>query len=98
MTRAWFEKINCDMKWLRQYFNINSTDIFKRLGYSLIPFYPNFSTLTEGSPDIYGPFWIYTTLIFVVAAAGSLSGFFNETDSINFYQQFIPISAAIVIH
>lgn len=84
------------MAWLRQYFNINSTDFLKRLGCSLIPFYPNFSTMTEGSADLYGPFWIFSTLIFLVAAIGSLKGFFSTTDTTNFYQQFLPISAGIV--
>ncbi len=96
MTKAWFEKMRCDMKWVRQYFNIKSSDFYTRFGYSLIPFYPNFCTLTEGSPDVYGPFWIYTTLIFVVAAAGSLSSYFSEREAKGFFQEFVPISAAIV--
>jgi len=96
MTKAWFETIKCNMDWLRKHFNIKTSDILQRLGFSLIPFYPNFATLTEGSPDMYGPLWIYTTLIFVVGAAGSLSNFFADTKSVNFYQEFVPISAAIV--
>jgi len=84
------------MEWLRQYFNIKTSDILKRVGFSLIPFYPNFFQITEGSPDIYGPFWIYTTLIFVIAAAGSMSSFFNGVKHAGFFQEFVPISAAIV--
>ena len=97
MTKTWFEKINCSLEWLRIYFNVKSTDIYSRLGYSLIPFYPNFATMTEGTPDVYGPFWIYTTLVFLVAAAGSLKSFFSDTIDKSFFQEFFPIAAAIVL-
>ncbi len=37
----------------------------------------NFHQLVEKSPDLYGPFWIYTTLVFIVTVAGNLSTFLN---------------------
>ncbi len=98
-TQAWFEKLKCNMEWLRQYFNIKTEDILKRLGNSLIPFNPKFIDLIESSsPDVYGPFWVYTTLIFVIAAAGSISSYFSGLKDKGFFQEFIPISAIIVIY
>ena len=33
--------------------------------------------MIQENPDIYGPIWIYTTLIFVIAAAGSITQIFS---------------------
>jgi hypothetical protein len=82
---------------LREYFNINSAEVGKRILYSIIPFNPKFHDISEKNPDLYGPFWIYTTLIFVIAAAGSFSSFLDGKSSKNYFQVFVPISAGIVI-
>ena len=63
---------------------------------SLIPFNPKFHDISEKTPDLYGPFWIYTTLIFIIAAAGSLSIFIQNQSSTNFYKEFVPVAAALV--
>jgi hypothetical protein len=37
-------------------------------------FYPikgDFLSVDSGKPDLYGPFWIYTTLISAIAASGN---------------------------
>ena len=40
---------------------------------SLIPFKKDFSELVEKKPDLYGPFWIYTTLVLLVTVLGNLA-------------------------
>lgn len=43
-----------------------------RVGSSFLgPFKPDFMAVTMSSPDLYGPFWIATTLIFVTAGGCS---------------------------
>jgi len=42
-----------------------------------VPFNRDFYALANDKPDLYGPFWIYTTLIFLVAVAGNLSAYIN---------------------
>jgi hypothetical protein len=81
---------------LKKYFNVNAKDVSSRLLYSLIPFNPKFYDISVNSPDLYGPFWIYTTLIFIIAAAGSISGFLQDNLARNFFQEFVPIAAGIV--
>ena len=71
------------------------------MGYSLIPFNHKFQETTEKNPDLYGPFWIYTTLILTIASCGSLTRFFkgtkiNDDKNENFFQEFIPIAASII--
>ena len=82
---------------MKKYFNVTTVDVRSRLLYSLIPFNPKFYDISENTPDLYGPFWIYTTLIFIIAAAGSLAKYIIGDSSQNFFQNFIPIAAGVVI-
>jgi hypothetical protein len=53
---------------------VDTLDVLKRIGATLFPI-PDFFALVEGRQDLYGWFWIATTLIFAVAAAGSFASF-----------------------
>jgi hypothetical protein len=81
---------------LKQYFNVTTVDVRTRLLHSLIPFNPKFYDISTSKPDLYGPFWIYTTLIFIIAAAGSISGYLQSNLSQNFFQEFVPVATGIV--
>ncbi|XP_076936038.1 uncharacterized protein LOC143602977 [Bidens hawaiensis] len=54
------------------YFDVDTSDILERIKDSLFPFKGDFNEKTAGSPDLYGPFWICTTLIFASASIGTL--------------------------
>lgn len=81
---------------LKKYFDITTTEVIKRLLHSLIPFNPKFFDISAEKPDLYGPFWIYTCLIFIIAAAGSLSRYFQGSPVTNFFEGFVPIAAGVV--
>ncbi len=83
-------------RFLNVYFNVNSADVGNRLVNSLVPFNGKFHDISEQTPDLYGPFWIYTTLIFFIAAAGSLAKYINDDKDKNFFQEFVPIAAGMV--
>ncbi|RXH82296.1 hypothetical protein DVH24_036637 [Malus domestica] len=55
----------------KQYFDVDTSDVLERIKDSLLPFSGAFNEKTSNSPDLYGPFWICTTLIFVAAAIGT---------------------------
>ena len=95
-TKSWIEKYLCCLDFLKKYFEINSSDFYKRFLYSLIPFNHKFVDLTVTNPDLYGPFWIYTTLILAIASAGSLSRFISGNSTKNFFQEFVPIATGII--
>eukprot|EP00878_Enallax_costatus_P014212 GHUV01014866.1.p1 GENE.GHUV01014866.1~~GHUV01014866.1.p1 ORF type:complete len:289 (+),score=77.15 GHUV01014866.1:98-868(+) len=60
----------------RPYFNVDTKDVLWRVGSSFIgPLKPDFMAVTMTSPDLYGPFWVATTLIFVIAVAGNYADF-----------------------
>ena len=93
---GWLDNINCNISFLQSYFDIETDDIIKRLLASLIPFNKNFINLVEAKPDLYGPFWIYTTLIFIVASAASLTKYIHGASEEDYFQKFIPLAASVI--
>ena len=88
---------------MNQYFSVTTSNVLNRLLHAIIPFNYKFHELIQENPDIYGPFWIYTTLIFVIAAAGSITQIFSvlillkkDTTDVAFFQTFVPVAAAVV--
>ncbi|XP_020099141.1 protein YIPF1 homolog isoform X2 [Ananas comosus] len=55
----------------KPYFDVDTADVLERIRDSLFPFKGSFNEKTSDNPDLYGPFWICTTLIFVAAAIGT---------------------------
>ncbi|CAN1161384.1 Protein YIPF1 homolog [Linum perenne] len=55
----------------KPYFDVDTADVLERIKDSLLPFNGSFTEKTAENPDLYGPFWICTTLIFVAASIGT---------------------------
>lgn len=55
----------------KPYFDVDTSDVLDRIKDSLFPFKGSFSEKTATNPDLYGPFWICSTLIFVAASIGT---------------------------
>ncbi len=92
-----FQKVSIGFDFLKKYFDLDTADFFKRFLQAIIPFNPMFYKSIELTPDLWGPIWIYTTLIFIIAACGSLSKYLsNDVINVSFFQEFIPIAAAFV--
>lgn len=70
---GWFRAFS--VAFYKPYFDVDTSDIVERIKDSLIPFTGSFSEKTASSPDLYGPFWICTTLIFVAASIGTFVTF-----------------------
>lgn len=59
-------------------FNVDTSDVLDRLLASTAFFFRgDFLEKTEANPDLYGPFWVASTLVFVMAAVGNLISYFN---------------------
>jgi len=65
---------------------------------SFNPLSPYFFDISNGKPDLYGPFWIYTTLIFVLGASGNMCQYIqNPMPNLFSYNfDFIPWAASLV--
>lgn len=63
---SWFQALT--IGYYKPFFDIDTSDVLERIKDSLFPFKGSFSEKTADNPDLYGPFWICTTLIFVAAS------------------------------
>ncbi|KAE9448165.1 hypothetical protein C3L33_19938, partial [Rhododendron williamsianum] len=68
-SSGWFQIFS--LAYYKPYFDVDTSDVLERIKDSLIPFRGSFSEKTASNPDLYGPFWICTTLIFVAASIGT---------------------------
>lgn len=59
---------------------------------------PAFRQVIQDKPDLYGPFWIATTLIVIIIASASLITFFASSDGKEVSYEFtqIPVAASLV--
>lgn len=59
----------------RPYFNVDTSDVVERIIDSVFPFRGDFVEKTSHNPDMYGPFWICSTLVFLTAALGNFAAY-----------------------
>lgn len=67
----------------RSYFNVDTADVSERIIQSFLVNRREFLEKTNHNPDMYGPFWICTTLIFVAAALGNYATYLSTHESWN---------------
>lgn len=86
-----------DPKHLSPFFDVTTKDIQQRLLLSLVPFSPKFHPTYHAKPDLYGPFWILTSLIATLFIAGNLSRYLKVgKDKFEYNFSVIPIAAGIL--
>ena len=54
-----------------QFFDVDTSDVLERCRATLYPRRP-FLDVLDGNPDLYGPFWIATTVVFILFLAGTI--------------------------
>ena len=61
---------------------------------------PAFREVMRNQPDLYGPFWLATTLVIIILASSSLITFFAHTDEepIQYDFEQIPVAAGLVLY
>lgn len=77
------------VEFYQPYFNVTTNDVRERIISSINPIKPRFFEITNSNPDLYGPVWIYTTLVLVLAATGNFSQ--QEYD-----YSFVPTAALLI--
>ena len=80
-----------------KYFNVEVSDIKQKLKGSLIPFNKSFYESIEINADLYGPFWIFTTIIFLIALIGNFSSYVHAEDKTKFLYDYNHVPHAIFI-
>ncbi|GBG67882.1 hypothetical protein CBR_g1001 [Chara braunii] len=64
----------------RPYFDVDTSDVLERILETFIPFRSTFNEKTSAQPDMYGPFWICTTLIFLSSALGNIANYLSSEE------------------
>ncbi|TMW53020.1 hypothetical protein DOY81_001883 [Sarcophaga bullata] len=71
------------MEYYQQFFNVDTIMVLERIANSMIPKRApqNYLKSVIGqNPDLYGPFWITTTLIFSIAISGNIASYLQAAD------------------
>lgn len=89
---------NClHVDYYQQYFDVTTQDVLQRVTFSLVPIKDKLSQAIGDNPDFYGPFWLYTSLIFLLAFAENLHNYIEVGyDKFEYDFQNFPPSFTIV--
>ncbi|EGG18851.1 Yip1 domain-containing protein [Cavenderia fasciculata] len=60
-------------------FNVDTVEVGQRLLRSMMPIKFSFFNLIKENPDLYGPVWVSTSLVFIIAISANLNEYF-QTD------------------
>ena len=96
INKTWIDKFFCCFSIFKKHFQITSQDFLLRLINSLIPFNNKFQNLIKERPDLYGPIWIYSSLILIISSTGSLTRTLQGNNNKNFFQEFVPIAGGVI--
>ncbi|KAK4246381.1 hypothetical protein C7999DRAFT_42151 [Corynascus novoguineensis] len=76
-----------------QFFDVDTTSVLHRCGAALFP-RANFLDVLEGNPDLYGPFWIATTVVLILFLGGTISAYLASAGKGTFAYDFGLLSGA----
>ena len=66
----------CKQKYYEEYFKVSEKNVIERvLAAVLPPFNDEFIELIRPNPDFYGPFWILTTIVFLLGMVGNFANY-----------------------
>ena len=80
-----------------KYFNVELHDLKLKLKGSIIPFNKSFYQSILINADLYGPFWTFTTIIFLIALIGNFNSYIHEENKENYIYDYTHVPHAIFI-
>ena len=85
------------MSFYAQFFDVNTSAVLSRCWAALFP-RANFLDVLEGNPDLYGPFWIATTVVLILFLGGTISQYLASTGKTPFAYDFKLLSGMYPSH
>jgi hypothetical protein len=76
-----------------QFFDVDTGEVLRRCRVALYP-RANFLDILDGNPDLYGPFWIATTVVFILFMTGTISQYLAKSGEGHFQYDFTLLSGA----
>ena len=77
----------------QQFFDVDTAQILHRCRSTLYP-RQNFLDTLDGHPDLYGPFWIATTVVVILFLTGTISAYMAREGKEHFAYDFSLLSGA----
>ena len=74
-----------------QFFDVDTSAVLSRCWAALFP-RANFLDVLEGNPDLYGPFWIATTVVLILFLGGTISDWVASEKGVPFAYNFKLLS------
>lgn len=68
----------CSFEYYQPYFNVTQQTVMTRVVRSVSPWKQDFFESADRNPDLYGPFWILTTIIFLLSLMGNVSTYLKN--------------------
>ncbi|KAF1823331.1 Yip1-domain-containing protein [Dissoconium aciculare CBS 342.82] len=81
------------LSFYQQFFDVDTDQILLRCRAALFP-KQNFLDVMEGNPDLYGPFWIATTVVVILFLTGTISSYLAHSGKDHFAYDFKLLSGA----
>jgi hypothetical protein len=78
-----------------QFFDVDTSSVLQRCWAALYP-RANFLDVLEGNPDLYGPFWIATTVVLILFLGGTISDYLATTGKAAFAYDFRLLSGGLL--
>jgi hypothetical protein len=76
-----------------QFFDVDTAEVLRRCSSALYPRSP-FLDVLDGNPDLYGPFWLATTVVFILFLTGTISQYLARQHIKHFTYDFRLLSGA----
>lgn len=76
-----------------QFFDVDTHEVLRRCRAVAFP-YSNFLDVLDGNPDLYGPFWIATTVVVILFLTGTISQYLAREGKTHFAYDFTLLSGA----
>ncbi|RKF57404.1 Protein YIP5 [Erysiphe neolycopersici] len=76
-----------------QFFDVDTAAVLSRCWATIYP-RANFIEVLGGNPDLYGPLWIATTVVFILFLGGTINQYLSETNGTQFVYDFTLLSGA----
>ncbi|KAL0637294.1 hypothetical protein Q9L58_003778 [Maublancomyces gigas] len=76
-----------------QFFDVDTNEVMRRCWAALFP-RANFLDVLEGNPDLYGPFWITTTVVLILFLSSTIAQYFARVADVPYIYNFSLLSGA----
>ena len=86
------------LEFYEQFFKATQEEVLERIKLSFFPLKPHFIDCIRTNPDFYGPFWILTTIIFLLSSTSNLARYFYnfEKDEYIFKLEYVKWAVMVV--